>query len=327
MKVPVRLFILFESAILIFLLDSGFRSFTFQKVYSVSPNVVISEIQVRSDADTDDEFVELYNPSGSPVDLTGWKLARKTQSGLTQNNLIASMSGTIPAKGYFLIASPESLASGSADEVYGTSSHISVDNTVLLFGADGTTLVDMVGMGVSSASETASIDNPISGGSVERKAQSSSSDVTMGLGGTDEFAGNGWDTDDNSADFLERTVSQPQNSLSTIEPPILPTPTDTATPTPSETVTPTPTETPTPSETPTPTPTETPIPTPTENPTPTTTPTPTILPTPTPSPTPFIVQQFPIPGGVITCTWTRRALPIRRFTFFLPVVQCKTVKI
>ena len=42
----------------------------------------------------------------------------------------------------------------------------------------------------------------------------------MGIGGADEFEGNGYDSDNNASDFVQRTIPQPQNSSSPSEPAI-----------------------------------------------------------------------------------------------------------
>ena len=41
-------------------------------VADVANHIVISEIQVGQTGHANNEFVELYNPTNSPVDLTGW---------------------------------------------------------------------------------------------------------------------------------------------------------------------------------------------------------------------------------------------------------------
>ncbi|MCX8008516.1 MAG: lamin tail domain-containing protein [Patescibacteria group bacterium] len=314
---------------------------TSKKVSSVSPHIVISEIQVRSVASANDEFVELYNATETSINITGWKLGRKTAGG-TESTLVASLSGTIPPKKYFLITSPESTASSSADQLYNTGERIAANNTIILYGSDGTTIIDLVGLGTASVSETSPIGNPVNGGSVERKAQNSSTSQSMGIGGTDEFLGNGWDTDNNSADFVQRTTSQPQNSQSDREPPLQPTPTPTNTPTPVSsptptiTITPTPTNTPTPTLTPTHTQTPSPSPTPTLTPTSTTTPFPTITPTsfispiasPTMSTTPIPTPSPPsLPTFQITCVKIRKEIktPVGVLHFVIP--SCKIKKI
>src|SRR5947207_12292978 len=53
-----------------FALFLGFSS----RVQAVSTNVVISEFRVRGPNGAADEFVELYNLSGAPVAIGGWKI-------------------------------------------------------------------------------------------------------------------------------------------------------------------------------------------------------------------------------------------------------------
>ncbi|MBI4062338.1 lamin tail domain-containing protein [Candidatus Gottesmanbacteria bacterium] len=275
---------------------------------AVASHIVISEVQVAGTT-ADDEFVELYNPTGNSVDLTGWRLTRKTSTG-TQSNLVGSLSGSIPALGYFLIAHPDYDGAVAADMTYSaTTSALASNNSVVLYSDAGITTVDLVGMGGASASETATVANPADNGSIERKP-----------GDTDPLAGNGDDTDNNADDFATRTISDPQNSDSSTEPPPTPTPTETLSPTPTETPTQTPTETetPTPTESPTPTPSETPTPTPTETPTPTLTPTPTSTPTPTPIPNPTVQLK----GLLFSCTIEYLPVRIFGFTFRMPKISC-----
>lgn len=275
-------------------------------------HVVISEVQIAGPNGTDDEFVELYNPTGSSVDLAGWRLTRKTSGG-TQNTLVSNITGTIPAHGYFLVAHSASYSGATtADIQYSAASqNIAINNSVVLYSDAGTTQVDLVGMGSATASETASTVNPASGESVERKANSASDATSMGTGGTDEFAGNGEDTDNNASDFVSRLASQPQNSESAIEPPVGPTPTL------SPTLTPSPS--PTPSVEPSPTTAPTSSPTPTLSPTPSIVPSvsPTLSPVP-PTPTPKIIAR----GPIFTCTLEQKPWRFFGKTFFFPFIHC-----
>lgn len=277
-----------------------------QTTDSISNHIVISEVQVASSS-ANDEFVELYNPTVDDVDLTGWRLSRETKNGATTSaNLVSSMSGTIKAHGYFLIT-PQSGYTGSvsADLKYSTGNVITSNNTVLLYSSDSATLVDKVGMGQATDFETATTVNPGPGQSVERKANALSTQISMGAGGSDEFSGNGEDTDDNMQDFILRASSQPQNSSSFTEVPIAQTPTIT--------------------ETPIDIPTETPTDIPTITPTMTVSPTQVPSITVTPSPT-----QNPFQSGHLVCTLQSRTVKIKNFifnfsfTFDIPV--CKFTK-
>ncbi len=280
-------------------------------------HVVISEIQISGVTPTD-EFIELYNPTLSDVNLTNWKLTKKTSGG-GESDLVSSLSGTIKSHGFFLIApTPDYTGVTVPDITYATSSaSIAANNTVILYGGDGVTVVDMVGLGSATASETATTTNPADGKSRERKAVSASTTATMLA--EDAMLGNGEDTDNNSLDFVLRNSPQPQNSNSAIEPEETATPTATLTPTMTEapTSTPTPTEAMTPTPTLEITPTATVTPTMTSSPTPTATATPTMTPTPTP---------FKFPRFELVCTKQVLSFHIMSFTINTPFPVCVLVK-
>jgi Lamin Tail Domain len=189
------------------------------KAQAVVSYVVISEVQIAG-ATTDDEFVELYNPTSAPIDLGGWRLTRASASGLTMENLVTAFApGTlIGAYGFLLIAPSSGYQGGVVPDVYYTTgSRLASNNSVILYSDGGVTVVDRLGMGTASIREGTAIPNPGTGGSVERKAAASSSVASMGMGGGDAFYGNGEDTDDNSSDFVQRATSNPQNGSSPSE--------------------------------------------------------------------------------------------------------------
>lgn len=298
-------------------------------VSSAVTHLVISQVQIAG-ATAGDEFVELYNPTNSDIDLGGWKLKHETQNGATTSaNLVASMSGTIKSHGYFLITSPGYTGATTSDESYSASSAaITTNNTILIYSDNIGTLVDKVGMGSAQDFETTATSNPVASGSVQRKL--------------DDTGGHGQDSDNNSTDFEQLAVSAPRNSSVVITPTATDTPTDTPTATPTETATPTPTLTATPTATPTPTveltPTATPTPTLEASPTPTlavaNTPTPTptgsITPTATPTPTPTLTPTpttFPFPHFQLVCTPKTLTIKVLSLTFNIPMLSCNLMKI
>lgn len=291
-------------------------------------HVVISEVQLAGSPGintTQDEFVELYNPTPLDVNLANWKLAKKTAAGT--ETILATISGTIKSHGYFLLtAQPGYTGSVLGDQTYATASgSFAPGNTVLIYN-DSSSLVDKVGFTNATDFETSPEPNPGPGESRERSANNTSTKARMAVGGIDEFMGNGEDTDNNSADFVGRDVPQPQNSSSAIEPVATATPTLTPTVTPTVTPTMTPTETPipSPSQTPTnipsltPAPTITVAPTVTTSPTPSATVSPTLTLTVTPTPAPF-------PNFRFDCTTKTLAFKILTITINVPLVSCKIV--
>ena len=95
-----------------------------------------------------------------------------------------------------------------------------VKDTLTIGGPTDPSVVDFVGYGTANAFEgsgaTPALTNTTS---AERKASASSTDVTLGPGGLEEKAGNGWDTNNNASDFVAQSNINPQNSASPKEPP------------------------------------------------------------------------------------------------------------
>jgi len=319
---------------------------------AAATHLVISEIQVAGTTSTDD-FIELYNPTSSEIDLKDFRLVKITADGTTDTSVVAFEEGdAIPAHGYFLWCNTSSAASLSCDR--STSGTVANNNSVgLRNGALNTgELVDAVSFGTvtNTLGEGTSLTAPVASSSVERKANASSTEASMGSGGIDEFAGNAEDTNNNTSDFVVRTSSQPQNKASALEPAVEATPTPTTnpsitptatptanpstSPTPSVTMTPTPSATPIPSASPTPTPTTAPSVTPTTTPTatpttvPSTTPSmsptpstiPSVSPTPTnPTPTPRVIAR----GPIFNCSVHFKPWRLFNKIYFFPFIVCE----
>ncbi len=89
-------------------------------------DVVINEIAWAGSADNAlDEWIELYNNTGTTIDITNWKIE---DDGGAQ---LYTLSGTIPAHGYFLLESRETATSISADQVRSLSLSNGGDSEIL----------------------------------------------------------------------------------------------------------------------------------------------------------------------------------------------------
>lgn len=183
------------------------------------PHMVISEVQIGGKT-AGDEFVELYNPGDSAVNLSGWKLQKVTGSGKTRDNLLTSFpAAQIPAHGFYLITHPEDYTGAvTPDATYSTKNSLAPNNSVVLYDA-AENIVDTLGFGEVAEFETAPATGlDPSGGSLERKASANSTAETMTSGGDEELSGNAEDSDNNAADFVRRVAGEPQNSESAPEP-------------------------------------------------------------------------------------------------------------
>ncbi|MCW5853529.1 MAG: VCBS repeat-containing protein, partial [Anaerolineae bacterium] len=250
--------------------------------------VVISEFRTTGPNGTNDEFIELYNPTGSTVNIGNWKINGSSSSGTT------ALRATIPAgtqlnSGCHYLVVNDNASQGYSGTTPGDLTYSAIpiaDNGGIALLNASSTVIDQVGMGASSAYKEGTILTPLSGTtdqSYERKA-----------GGP---WGSGVDSGDNASDFFLRSGAGPQNSASACVTIVAaatgtPTSTSTSTVTATSTATSTPTFTATPTSTATATPTLTPTPTITPTPTRTATATPTNTRTPLPPVTPVCAGDF-----------------------------------
>ncbi len=191
-------------------------------------HVVISEVQSRG-ATAGDEFVELYNPTNAPVNIGGWVLQYKSATGAAYSLKLTVPAGTMmPPRTFFLMTSVRGATGftpmiGSDMATTGSlgladTGHVRIGPSTLSTNPTDMAAIDTVGYGTGNAPEGSPAPGPATANSsIERKAFSTSTDVSMTTGG-DADEGNGEDTNNNAADFIVRSASQPQNSMSAPEP-------------------------------------------------------------------------------------------------------------
>ncbi|MBI4080865.1 MAG: lamin tail domain-containing protein [Candidatus Levybacteria bacterium] len=184
----------------------------------IATHVVISEVQING-TNANQDFVELYNPTGSSIIITGWKLRVRNSAG-TEDSLAVLPTASISAHGFYLWSNNQSGFNTSIGADTSNTNNISPNNSIaLLTNLDS--IVDQVAWGSSTnpfiEGSAVTLDFT-SGGSIERKALSSS-DATSMTSGADVSKGNGFDSDNNATDFILRTTAQPQNSTSGTEQP------------------------------------------------------------------------------------------------------------
>ncbi len=185
---------------------------------NIADHIVISEVQIGSAASTTHDFIELYNPTDSPISLDDHRLVRRTSAAVADTSIKSFGSNDIvPAKGYYLWTSNDLASIISADA--STSSTLSENTSIALRHGpvDTGDIIDALAWGTFTGSPlvegTVFPSNPSTGQSLERKAISTSTESSM-TSGSDATRGNGYDSNNNANDFILRTTSQPQNSTS-----------------------------------------------------------------------------------------------------------------
>lgn len=151
----------------------------------------------NSGAPVRSDFVELCNPTGSSIDLTGWSVQYWSASGTTAQK--TPLSGSIPAGRHYLVKEADGAnAAAAALPVPDASGTIAMSGTagrVALVDANGAT-IDLVGWGDAAVSEGAPAPASTNSTSVARKSECT-------------------DTDDNASDFA---TAAPNPTNSSIEP-------------------------------------------------------------------------------------------------------------
>ncbi|MBL0386899.1 DNA/RNA non-specific endonuclease [Tumebacillus sp. ITR2] len=187
---------------------------------AAATHVVISEIYGgggNSGASYKNDYIELYNPTSSSISLSGWSVQYASATGTFTN--ITNLTGSIAPYSYYLVQE----AAGSAGTVAlptpnatGTINLSATDGKVALAkvttsvsGSKDTNVVDFVGFGSASDSETSPVATLSNTTSAVRKDNT---------GGTVQGQGNGWDTNNNASDLVVTSSLSPKNSSSPSEP-------------------------------------------------------------------------------------------------------------
>ncbi|NOK33634.1 hypothetical protein HMI49_10530 [Corallococcus exercitus] len=192
-------------------------------------HVVISEFASKGPGATpstpnhSDEFIELYNPTNAAVNLTGWKIQYKSDTGNAYATLATLGTVSIAAHGYYLIANTGYVGTVTPNATYTsvtahTAGHIRIGPGTLGTAVTDAATVDKLAWGTTANSPEGSapaafVSDPA--GSLERKAVSTSTAASMAAG--DSLRGNGLDTNQNGTDFVIRTTRDPQNASSPTE--------------------------------------------------------------------------------------------------------------
>lgn len=199
-------------------------------------HLLISEIAY----DGSSGIIELYNPTGSAINLSNaFRLERDSNGGGSDPSIWGRIepadgyirtSYIIPAHGYYLIVDNGATSyTNIADFVQTRGSTSLNDDDVIYLGTDAISgpadpdIVDFVGFGNPAGTYEGSgpAPNPSAGGSIERKAWSGASSASM-TNGADTNHGNAFDSNDNGNDFVSQGSRNFQNTSSPIEDPYFP---------------------------------------------------------------------------------------------------------
>jgi hypothetical protein len=111
-------------------------------------HVLIAAVQIAGASSTND-FVKLYNPTGSSVDMSGWKLHKRSNTGTDYSLKVFPTGSVIAAGQYFIWANSTNGFSESISANVSSTETLSADNSVGLLDASGT-VIDAVAWGTGT---------------------------------------------------------------------------------------------------------------------------------------------------------------------------------
>jgi endonuclease YncB( thermonuclease family) len=201
---------------------------------SAPRHLIISEIQVSgSNGKSDDEFIEIYNPTQTPISLENYSLQYLSGHASSTENIYKkniSENLIVPPLKFLLFANKNGKFSGQSDFQYSFSlSGESAGGIIILSGTtdpvqtlNDPNIIDFVAYGNVSMPVASSAQIPEENQSIERMGVENMACTTSQNQG--EFIGNACDTTDDSFDFEIRTNPRPQGLANLAEPRIAPNP-------------------------------------------------------------------------------------------------------
>ena len=165
-------------------------------------NVVINEVYGgggNSGAAFNKDFVELYNPTDQPIDVTGWTIEQRSTGDNVGNT--HTLTGVVPAKSTFLITSTPGSNGDAITDADDTTAKFNFSGKgaiAVLFDANNTE-VDLVGWGSASRAEGEAANGTTTKTSIQR--------ATLGV-----------DTDNNAADFTVATPTPSGSGQTPVDP-------------------------------------------------------------------------------------------------------------
>ncbi|MFZ2071216.1 MAG: lamin tail domain-containing protein [Halobacteriota archaeon] len=176
----------------------------------IANHLVISEVYVNAVNETASEWVELYNPTNSTVNINNWTI----NTASFQPDATLPTGVAILPYSFYLIGDAGWNPDNSSWHTPDYSEDITLKNEdgwVQLNDSTGA-VIDTLGWGSATTNETLSFkSNPSQNQSLQRKISE-----TLNENGY----GPAWDTNNNSADFFIQTLPNPRHSGSVPVPPI-----------------------------------------------------------------------------------------------------------
>src|ERR1041385_7608774 len=147
-----RVFVASAFVVLAVFAFMAFLSFS-SRVHAVSTNIVISEFRVRGPNGAADEFVELYNLSGAPVAIGGWKVRGSNNAAGVSDRATITAGTTLQPGCHYLLTNSSTSGGPYSGAVPGDQTFTTgiTDDGGMAVTLPDNTVVDAVGMSTGSA--------------------------------------------------------------------------------------------------------------------------------------------------------------------------------
>jgi len=140
-----------------------------------SGHVLIAAVQIAG-ASSDNDFVKLYNPTSAAIDVSGWKLHKRSQTGADYSLKTFPAGSTIAPGQSFVWANSTNGFSGTIGADVSSTETLSANNSVALLDGAGT-VVDAVAWGTGTGQYGEGAPFPTSPGANQTLARRSSGGV------------------------------------------------------------------------------------------------------------------------------------------------------
>lgn len=170
------------------------------------------------------KFVELYNTSDTPVSLDGWSLQYRSATGITAPTGVAALSGTIPAKGHYLVQGSSNGANGAdlpAPDAVSSNLNFQGQNGTIVLARQATALT---GLATGSITDAAGVADLLGYGSSNTFETQAAKAPTVNTDVKSLNRADAADSNNNSSDFALNAAITPTPAGGTVDPPTDPTP-------------------------------------------------------------------------------------------------------
>lgn len=139
-------------------------------IVAENDHLLIVEVQIASEISSND-FIKIYNPTDADLDISGYKLRKRSSTGSESSIRVFPGESLIKAKDYFLWAnSNESFASSTNADTWSTA-FLAKNNSLALFDSEGN-IIDALAWGESESPFVEGLpypENPDKNQKLERK--------------------------------------------------------------------------------------------------------------------------------------------------------------